>query len=815
MKASTRLPSPRGSKDLSATSGLVELRGRRRIAVVIGALVVLATLVALAKAAERPPSPAPASAPETEFSAERAWEHLEQIAGEEPTPIGSLGGDEVRDYLVDELTALGLDIEVQEGVGARTFGADSVAGRIENVVATIPGEDSTGRVFLAAHYDTTFGSPGASDDKAAVAAMLETARALTSGEQARNDVVLLLTDGEEPGLLGAESFVEQHPYGAEGGVVLNWEGAGNAGPSVLYETSAGNAALIEEYAASAPYPVGEAAMAELYQSSPNNTDFTVLKEEGFAGLNFGFIDGRAYYHGPRDTIDNFDPASMQHHGTNMLALVRAFGEKDLVALDSDGNAAYFTLFGVAISYPAWLIWPLSGLAVVAIVALSIVARRHALVTVPRLAGGMAAALIPLVAAPVAAIGLWELLLMVRPAYAGMLDPYRPELYRWALAALTATIIVGWYALLRRRIGAASMAVGALAWPAALGVVTAWLAPGLSYYGSLPALAAACGCLAALAIDEKRVVWRVVALTAGAAPGVVLLTVGATGILAVIGVGMGAAGVFFFALAGLLMLPLVELTAPRDPTEAPRSAYRRRTVRRWAVLLALATVLVVGLTGAGLAVDRFDENRPAPAHLMYVFDADSGTAIWASEDEAPDEWTARYATDRGADAMEMPLPYRTEPKWSGRAQEVPLEAPELSVLGSRTDGDVAVLELRLRSLRDAEVLTLHADRPVQNATIAAADHPPVTSTPSYPEDAGAEQWPYELRFYDPPPDGIRVTLRLPTGQHLRAGLSDYTVGLEEIPGFTEPPPNVDRSTLHSSDLVVVGRTHELADRTYEP
>jgi hypothetical protein len=76
----------------------------------------------------------------------------------------------------------------------------------------------------------------------------------------------------------------------------------------------------------APHPVGEAAMAELYKSSPNNTDFTVLKEEGFAGLNFAFIDGRAYYHGPRDTIENFDPASMQHHGANMIALARAFGE---------------------------------------------------------------------------------------------------------------------------------------------------------------------------------------------------------------------------------------------------------------------------------------------------------------------------------------------------------------------------------------------------------------------------------------------------------------------------------------------------------
>src|SRR5918995_340018 len=476
--------------------GLVPLRGRRRVLTAVGALVFLAALVVWTKAAERPPSPVPASAPETKFSAERAWRHLERIADEEPTPIGGAGGDEVRDYLVDELTALGLDVEVQDGVGVRTFDADTVAGRVENVVATLPGRDSTGRVFLAAHYDTTFGAPGASDDKAAVAAILETARALRSGERLRNDVVLLLTDGEEPGLLGAESFVEQHPYGAEGGVVLNWEATGNSGPSVLFETSGGNAELIEEFAASAPHPVGEAAMAELYELSSQNTDFTVL--------NFAFIDGRAYYHNPRDTIENFDRASMQHHGANMLALARAFGERDLDRLDSDGNAAYFTLFGAAISYPAWLIWPLAGLAVVALLAIS------------------------LVVAPVAAIGLWEVLLFIRPSYAGMGDPYRPELYRWALAVLTATIVVSWYALLRR--------------------------------------------------------W------------------------------MGAASGFFFALAGLLVLPLLEFTMPQDPTDAPGSARRRRTIRRWAFLLPLAIMPVAGLTGAGLAVDRFDRDHPAPAHL---------------------------------------------------------------------------------------------------------------------------------------------------------------------------------------------------------
>jgi hypothetical protein len=71
-------------------------------------------------------------------------------------------------------------------VGVRTSGNTTVAGRVESVVAILSGYDSTGAVVLAAHYDTTFGTPGAADDKAAVAGMLETAHALTSGKPLRN-----------------------------------------------------------------------------------------------------------------------------------------------------------------------------------------------------------------------------------------------------------------------------------------------------------------------------------------------------------------------------------------------------------------------------------------------------------------------------------------------------------------------------------------------------------------------------------------------------------------------------------------------------
>lgn len=64
---------------------------------------------------------------------------------------------------------------------------------------------------LAAHYDSVAAGPGPSDDGAAVAAMLESVRALLTADRLRNDLVLLNTDGEEDGLLGAAAFAPKYP----------------------------------------------------------------------------------------------------------------------------------------------------------------------------------------------------------------------------------------------------------------------------------------------------------------------------------------------------------------------------------------------------------------------------------------------------------------------------------------------------------------------------------------------------------------------------------------------------------------------------
>lgn len=190
-----------------------------RAALVPGALV---GFIAIAHCAQRPPAPVAASAPATTFSAERALRDLEVIAAS-PRPLGSARHAEVQRYLEQQLAASGVEPRVETSI-ARKQGD---LARVSNVTARMRGSlpaGQAGTLALVAHYDSVPTGPGAGDNGANVAAMLETLRALKAGPPLRNDVVFLFTDGEELGLFGARQ-VDQTALD----VVLNFEAREAAG----------------------------------------------------------------------------------------------------------------------------------------------------------------------------------------------------------------------------------------------------------------------------------------------------------------------------------------------------------------------------------------------------------------------------------------------------------------------------------------------------------------------------------------------------------------------------------------------------------
>src|SRR5262245_57845309 len=172
-----------------------------------------------------PPAPVDDSAPPEEFSSARAMRHLEVIAAQ-PHPVGSPANARVREYLTAELARLGFEVELQEAPhvagGPLRPEPDTPSIPLTNIVARLPGRRAGPALALACHYDSAPLAPGAGDDGAAVAAILEAARAVRSGPALQNDLVILITDGEEAGLLGAREFVNKHPLARRIGVVLNY-----------------------------------------------------------------------------------------------------------------------------------------------------------------------------------------------------------------------------------------------------------------------------------------------------------------------------------------------------------------------------------------------------------------------------------------------------------------------------------------------------------------------------------------------------------------------------------------------------------------
>ncbi|MEU4159609.1 M28 family peptidase [Actinoplanes sp. NPDC026670] len=758
----------------------------------LAAAAVLAVLVLAGLAAVRsvqPPAARPATDPAGEFSAERAFQTVSTIATT-PHPAGSPANDRVREHLIAALSGLGLSPEVQDVVSEQGAGLSSSAGgtglaRVRNVVAVIPGTASTGRVFLIAHYDSAQVAPGANDDGAGTSTILETARALIAGERPRNDVVLVLTDAEEACLCGAKAFVEQHPLARNGGVALNLEARGSSGPAIMFETSAGNAQLVETYAQT-PYPVGTSFAVEIYRLLPNDTDFTPFRESAlFQGLNTAYIDGAAVYHAPTDKPEAMDRDSLQHHGANALALTREFGALDLRELkNGGGDATYFPAPGLLVRYPGALVWPLAVLALVAVAALGWVVRR-------RVAGAIGLALLPIIVAPVLAQGLWALLKLVRPEYAALpIDPYRPMWYRLAVIALSATVVLVWYALLRRRIGPAALAVGGLTWLAVLGVALAVLAPGGSYLGALPALSVAVSALIATRVGEKT---AVAVLIVGALIPVVILLPTVVMLFPALGMPMAGVGAFLTVLLGLALLPVLDLIHPAPSGARGMEALKARRLGALPTLAAAVAALVCTVTG--LVVDRFDAEHPSLTHLMYALDADNGTARWLSEETTPQEWTSQYVEGDPVTVTDTLPAFGAEELRSGPAQAAALPAPALTLLSESRSGDERTMRLRLDPQRAVRFTTLHVSAEVVSARIG-----------SRTLAGGPSGWGFV--FHAPPDEGIEISVTVRSAGPVTFRAMDGSDDLSALPGFQPRPPGVGVLGSHSSELVAVAKTYTL-------
>jgi hypothetical protein len=284
----------------------------------------------------------------TEFSAIRADAALGRILGpkEIPDPVSSDNNAAVRARIQKEFADIGVKTTTYKAFTCNSWrgGSFVACATVTDIIAeVVPGVGKA--IVLLAHYDSVPAGPGASDDKSGVVTVLETARALKArGAQSKHPILAVITDGEEAGLLGANSFLQNAELKARVGVVVNVEARGTRGQSLLFQTSPGDGRLIDLYAKSVPVMATSSLYAEIYKFLPNDTDLTLFIRDGFPSFNFAFADNVRYYHSPMDTRQNLSRATLQMHGDNMLGVVSALEQTDYDALKG-GNDVYISVLG--------------------------------------------------------------------------------------------------------------------------------------------------------------------------------------------------------------------------------------------------------------------------------------------------------------------------------------------------------------------------------------------------------------------------------------------------------------------------------------
>ncbi len=361
----------------------------------------LALALILAVFTLQSPRPAPADAPPTAFSATRAMVDVREIA-QRPHPLGSAEHARVQTHLLQRMAALGLQTSTQTGPLspgavrrlAREGAAPEAASRgAVNLIGVLPGRDpALPAVALMAHYDTAADSPGAADDSAGVAAVLEAVRAVRARGPADRTLVVLLTDAEELGLDGARAFWGDHPLRDRIGAVINLEARGGGGRAMMFETGRGNAETIDLFARIAPRTTGGLSSNSLavfvYELMPNGTDFTIPRDRGVQGINLAFIGRPAQYHSPTSTPEALDVGSVQHIGSQALETADALLRGPTLPRAGE-DRVYTDLFGrVVVGHPPVVGWALLAAASAALALILWRARARAGLTAADVGRGM-------------------------------------------------------------------------------------------------------------------------------------------------------------------------------------------------------------------------------------------------------------------------------------------------------------------------------------------------------------------------------------------------------------------------------------------
>ncbi|PYR93056.1 MAG: hypothetical protein DMF84_10635 [Acidobacteria bacterium] len=463
--------------------------------------------------------------PVPRFSTENARAHVEMLGGTIGSrPIGSVQNARARQYIVDQLRLYGFEVRVQETDARRPD--LGLTARVANIIAVRAGAERSA-IALLSHYDSAAESPGGGDDGFGVAVSLEAARVLAARTDRRHSLMVLITDGEEEGLMGAAGLVADREVMARLGAYVNVESSGSSGTAILFQAGPQNGWIVKPWARHAPHPRGASYAIEIYRRLPNDTDFSIFARHDIPGLNFALIGDSYAYHTARDTADRLTDGSLRLSGENVVATMDAVDALDLTA-HSIVEPTFFDIAGVAaLSWgplAAWFI-AVAGLALGTLAWFKVIAASVRLVGLARWILDVIWTLLGVATVALSMIGVTWLLREAREVY----HPWyaHPEglfVLLLCTGTLAAWIVTRIGAILPRRAHAPRHPVLAWSftlplWVALAGFVASQV-PSAGYLWTVPLLVAAVGLLALPATDVHAV--RIVSIVTLAVAGTLWL-----------------------------------------------------------------------------------------------------------------------------------------------------------------------------------------------------------------------------------------------------------------------------------------------------
>ncbi|KAI9261247.1 hypothetical protein EDC94DRAFT_562078 [Helicostylum pulchrum] len=211
-------------------------------------------------------------------------------------------------------------------------------------------------VLLNSHFDTTLGSPGATDDGSGTAVMMDIIRVLSKRDWTsyKNAIVFLFNGAEESLQDASHAFITMHEIKDSIRSVVNIDACGTTGREILFQ--ANSREMIDAYK-QAPYPHGTVMANDVFRTGLilSDTDFRQFVQYGnLTGIDMAIYKNSYLYHTHLDITEHLQPGSIQHLGANTLAIINYLAQNaTLTGIEIASDVVFFDIQGLFFVVYSW------------------------------------------------------------------------------------------------------------------------------------------------------------------------------------------------------------------------------------------------------------------------------------------------------------------------------------------------------------------------------------------------------------------------------------------------------------------------------